>query len=98
MSLPLYPCVPPCFLQLARAFKGVQEGVSAGTIADDDVREILTKGQLYLYNVASPALGLQQLIVTLIDEQRERLLGALAGEGPVLTHTHSRAVSASDEV
>ena len=46
------------------------------SISDDDVREIMTKGELYLYNVASPALGLQQTIVTIIDEQREKLLAS----------------------
>jgi hypothetical protein len=51
----------------------VHEGTSPSTIADDDVREIMSKGELYLYNVASPALGLQQLIVTIVDHQREVL-------------------------
>ncbi len=39
-------------------------------IADEDVREIVSTGTLYLYRVTDPSLGLQQLILSIIDERR----------------------------
>jgi hypothetical protein len=59
--------------QLARGFRAIIDGGSPSAIADEDVREILTTGTTYLYRVADPALGLQQLIITIVEEMRHEL-------------------------
>ena len=73
MDVPLAPAP-----QLVRAFRLLKEGQSASSISDEDIREIMMTGELYVFRVADSALGFQQLIITILEERRRAIV---AGRG-----------------
>ena len=91
-GVPSVTSVPPLVLvQVARAFRMIEEGGLLSSVPDPDVREILSKGEVYLYNVAGTSLGLQQLIVTIVEEQRELIYRA--GPPPLLPSQREAAAA-----
>ena len=49
-------------------------GPYESAVADDDVREIVTKGEIHLYKVTGAPEGLQDLVCELVRLQRDRML------------------------
>ena len=68
-----YACQLGVAVQIARSFRLLKDGQSATLITDEEIREILTTGEVYLFSVADSSLGLQQLIVTILEERRMAL-------------------------
>ena len=58
---------PTLVPQVARA---IHESTRPEDMVDPDLREIMQDGSLYVYSVSGSALGLQQLLLTIISEQR----------------------------
>jgi hypothetical protein len=72
------------YTQLATAFHAVEEGLDVQSIADEDIREILSAGTTYLYRVTDSPFGLQQLIISIVEERRLELMrqgGSGGGSG-----------------
>jgi hypothetical protein len=52
--------------------------MDVNTVGDEEIREILTHGITYLYRVTDSPMGLQQLILSIVDERRIELLALRA--------------------
>ena len=81
---PSYDLFVACVQQLAgyvRAREEDPESFNLASVADDDIREVLRRGHLYLCDVSATFQELQGLIVAIVRHQREVLLRTLAGVG-----------------
>lgn len=81
---PSYDLFVACVPQLAgyvRAREEDPESFNLASVADNDIREVLRRGHLYLCDVSATFQELQGLIVAIVRHQREVLLRTLAGVG-----------------
>ena len=85
-----------CLRQLATAYRAVEEGMDVQSVTDEEIREILSNGITYLYRVTDPPLGLQQLILSIVEERRNELLEALRKQKDADHGTNDGTTSASN--
>eukprot|EP01138_Halocafeteria_seosinensis_P010237 gb/GECG01010455.1/.p1 GENE.gb/GECG01010455.1/~~gb/GECG01010455.1/.p1 ORF type:complete len:2817 (+),score=410.58 gb/GECG01010455.1/:1-8451(+) len=63
--------------KITLAIRGKTEGdekLYREMLQDDEVRDIVLNGEIYLYRVTDPPQGLQELVCDLVSSQRDRML------------------------